>query len=88
MTAFSSRLPSSSGGQKRKAHLRYRKINLDRERPPNKVTLRQMHRGRRGERWDLLIITHAEMCQLCEKMGWRVEKTYRGDMDAHVLREV
>jgi len=73
---------------KRKAHLRYHKMNLHRGRPPGQVTLRQLYRGRKGEWWDLLMVTHAEMRQLCEKTGWRIEKTYRGDMDVHVLRKV
>jgi SAM-dependent methyltransferase len=73
---------------RQKAHLRYHKINLDRGRPPGQVTLRQLYGGRKGEWWDLLMVTLAEMRQLCEKTGWRTEKTYRGDMDVHVLRKV
>jgi len=73
---------------KQKAHLRYHKMNLDRGRPPGQVTLRQLYRGRKGEWWDLLMVTHAEMRQLCEKTQWRIERTYRGEMDVHVLRKV
>ena len=72
----------------KKRHLDYHEFNRARGRPPGQVTLRDLYRGRKGQWWDLLMVTPSEMKELCDITGWNVEKTYRGVGDVHVLRRI
>jgi SAM-dependent methyltransferase len=73
---------------RRRAHLRYHKINIARGRPPGQATLRIHYRGKVGGWWDLLMVTPKEMRDLCDRTGWRIWKTYKGvPMYVYVLKK-
>ncbi len=59
-------------------HLSYHRLNIERGRPPGQATLRELYRGKRGEWWDLLMVTPLEMRRLCTSTGWSIDRTYRG----------
>jgi len=74
---------------KKRAHLRYHKMNLACGKPPGQVTLRLKYRGRMSAWFDLLMVTPEEMRELCWKTGWRVTKTCKGGpMLVYVLKKV
>ncbi len=73
----------------RREHLRYHEFNRSRQRPPGQITLRERYRGKKGAWWDMLLVTPAEMKVLCERTGWKIEKTCTGSiMSVYVLRKV
>jgi SAM-dependent methyltransferase len=63
---------------KKKIHLGYHKRNIARGMPPGQVTLRTRYRGDIGGWWDLLLLTPAEVRELCARTGWRIWRTYKG----------
>ena len=72
----------------KKHHLKYHQRNRDRGRPPGQVTLRIHYRGKVGGWWDLLLVTPAEMKQLCDETGWRIaRKCTGGFMIVYVLKK-
>jgi len=74
---------------KKRAHLRYHKMNMARGRPPGQVRIRIKYRGKVGRWFDLLMVTPAEMQELCDRTGWRIVWTYKGTpMYVYVLKKV
>jgi hypothetical protein len=72
----------------KKYHLKYHQLNRDRGRPPGQVTLRIHYRGKVGGWWDLLLVTPAEMKQLCDETGWKIlRKCTGGFMIVYVLKK-
>jgi hypothetical protein len=52
------------------------------------VTLRIHYRGKVGGWWDLLLVTPAEMKQLCDETGWKIlRKCTGGFMIVYVLKK-
>jgi cyclopropane fatty-acyl-phospholipid synthase-like methyltransferase len=73
---------------KKRAHLRYHKMNRARGLPPGQVNIRILYRGRKSGWFGLLMVTPDEMRQMCERTGWRIARIYRGKpMYVYVLKK-
>jgi cyclopropane fatty-acyl-phospholipid synthase-like methyltransferase len=73
---------------RKRAHLRYHKMNIARGRPPGQVRIRIKYKGKAGEWFDLLMVTPEEMRELCDRTGWRIARTYKGaPMYVYVLKK-
>jgi cyclopropane fatty-acyl-phospholipid synthase-like methyltransferase len=74
---------------KKRAHLRYHKMNIARGRPPGQVRLRIKYRGKVSGWFELMMVTPEEMRRICERTGWRIYRTYRGKpMYVYILKKV
>ena len=63
---------------KKRAHVRYHRMNIARGKPPGQVKLRIKYRGKTGGWFDLLMVTPEEMRQICDRTGWKISRTYKG----------
>lgn len=73
---------------RKRIHLKYHKLNIERGRPPGQVTLRTHYRGKIGGWWDLLLVTPDEMKEMCSNTGWRIWKRCKGGpMIVYVLKK-
>ena len=73
---------------KKRAHIRYHKMNMAHGRPPGQVKLRIKYRGRVSGWFELLMVTPEEMLQICRRTGWKISRTYKGKpMYVYVLKK-
>ena len=69
-------------------HIAYQELNRKRRRPTGQVTLRVECGEDVGEWFDLLMVTPAEMEEMCTPIGWSMERTYESEngLYAAILR--